>query len=239
MEVVVLEWELFVCTNKLKKYLPNSYTQNNRFSIGQLSNTTYGNTLAGLVSLNYLENIGGAKENFNPVSFSKISDKAVENSNYIVSQIEKEFSIPYRDRYNRVAHEFIIDCSVFDKYKINSTHIAKRIIDYSIHPPTLNWPVPNSLMFEVTETENDFRIQYLIDTLLNIKKEIVEIPDILRNAPHSLTEIIENDWDYNYTRDQAYYPLGIRTKDCKYLPIINHIKDADSDRELLSKSRTK
>jgi glycine dehydrogenase len=225
------------CNETLKQYLPNSFFKHNKNTIGQMSNTQYGNTLAALVTFNYLESIGNNNNNniFNPVAFSKISDKAVENANYIVSQIEHEFSIPFRDKYNRVAHEFIIDCSPFLKYNINSTFIAKRIIDYSIHPPTLNWPVPNSLMFEVTETENDFRIQYLIDTLLNIKLEILNQPDIIINSPHSLSEIIENDWKYNYSREQAYYPLGKRTKDNKYLPIINHINDTQSDRDLLSK----
>lgn len=230
------------CIEELRPYLPNNYKQNNQidmFSIGQLSNTFYGNTLAGLVSLNYMENIAGKDNLFNPIAFSSISGKAVENTNFVVSQIENDYSIPYRDEYRRVAHEFIIDCSTLQKYNITSNHIAKRFIDYSIHPPTLNWPVHNSLMIELTETENEWRIQYLIDTLLNIKKEILNKPELLFNAPHSLSDLIETDWNFNYSKEEAFYPLGKQTKDLKFLPIINHINDSASDRLLLQKLNKK
>lgn len=230
------------CSETLKPYLPNHFRQNNQvdmFSIGQLSNTFYGNTLAGLVSLNYMENIAGKNNLFNPITFSNISGKTVENTNFVVKQIEHEFSIPFRDEYGRVAHEFIIDCSPFKKYNINSNHIAKRFIDYSIHPPTLNWPVHNSLMIEITETENDLRIKYLIDSLLNIKNEILTTPQLLLNAPHSLSDLIQQDWNFNYSKEEAFYPLGKKTKDFKFFPIINHINDSASDRLLLQKLNNK
>lgn len=221
------------CNEELDPYLPNAFTHRSKYSIGQLSNTVYGNSLAGFVSLHYMKNIAGSDECFNPISFSKISSKTVENANYVVTRIDQAYSIPFRDRWGKVAHEFIINCDTFKKYGITSNHIAKRLIDYSLHPPTMNWPLPNSLMIEVTETENQYRMEYLIDSLLQIKEEIVNNPSILKNAPHSFTELLHDNWKFPYTKLEAFYPLGERTKVKKFIPMISDINEAESDRKLL------
>ena len=191
--------------------------------------------MANIISLNYLNKIG-----IN--NLKSISSKAVFNAQYIKNKLDNDFHIPFKDDENNVAHELIIDLApLFKKTNLNVGDVAKRFLDFGIHPPTMSWPIENCLMIEPTETESIENLDYLCDTLLQIKKEILYIKEnlnnediknnnLLKNAPHTIQDLM--DWDYKYTKQEAFYPLGKKTK--KIWNLTNRINDYLGDKNLLN-----
>lgn len=198
-------------------------TRSSLQALERVSSSGYGNGIANLISNNYI-----AK---NKTNFDKISKKAVDNANYIVKRLEDHFSIPYRNKHNQVAHELIINLKkeIADT-GVTEVDIAKRLIDYSLHAPTMSWPVAQCLMIEPTETENIENLDYLCDALIQIKHEMYNSPDILRKAPYTLDNVIEKSLPKHY-----YYPLGERTQLRKYWGHCGRIDDLHGDRTLMSK----
>lgn len=192
-------------------------------ALERVSSSGYGNGIANLISNNYI-----AK---NKTNFDKISKKAVDNANYIVKRLEDHFSIPYRNKNNQVAHELIINLKkeIADT-GVTEVDIAKRLIDYSLHAPTMSWPVAQCLMIEPTETENIENLDYLCDALIQIKHEMYNSPDILKKAPYTLDTVIEKSLPKHY-----YYPLGEKTQLRKYWGHCGRIDDLHGDRTLMSK----
>ena len=222
------------CDNILSSYIPNDnkiYTN----SIGNVSSSINGNSLANIISLNYILKIG--INNINTVS-----NKATQNAQYIKNKLENDFHIPYKDNNNNVAHELIIDFApLIKKTNINVEDISKRFLDFGIHPPTMSWPIENCLMIEPTETECTENLDYLCETLLQIKKEILYIKEnyanndllnnnLLKNAPHTIQDLM--NWDYNYTKNEAFYPLGKKTK--KFWNLTNRVNNYIGDRNILN-----
>lgn len=222
------------CDKTLSSYIPND-NKIYKNSIGNVSSSIHGNTLANIISFNYLNKIG-----IN--NLKSISSKAVFNAQYIKNKLDNDFHIPFKDDENNVAHELIIDLApLFKKTNLNVGDVAKRFLDFGIHPPTMSWPIENCLMIEPTETESIENLDYLCDTLLQIKKEILYVKEnlnnddiknnnLLKNAPHTIQDLM--DWDYKYTKQEAFYPLGKKTK--KIWNLTNRINDYLGDKNLLN-----
>ena len=141
-----------------------------------------------------------------------------------------------KNKHGRVAHELIINCKAFKRdAKVTVEDIAKRLMDYGFHSPTMSWPVPDTLMIEPTESEGKDEIDRFCLALNKIKEEVNEIADNkitledspLRNAPHSQNDLL-NEWNYSYSTKTAFFPLENTKR--KFWPSINHIDNAYGDR---------
>ena len=161
---------------------------------------------------------------------------AIINANYMKTKLEKNFTILYSGKNGRSAHEFIIDCREFKKYKIEVIDIAKRLIDYGFHAPTVSFPVPGTMMIEPTESENLSELDKFCDALNSIYLEITSINEsdreMLRNSPHTLKMLTASDWDYNYSRENASFPKSY-LRDNKFWPSVRRVDEAYGDRNLI------
>ncbi|RVU25516.1 glycine dehydrogenase (aminomethyl-transferring) [Sandaracinomonas limnophila] len=166
---------------------------------------------------------------------------AILNANYIKSRLEKEFSILYTGSKGRCAHEMIVDCRPFKQSAgVEAEDIAKRLMDYGFHAPTLSFPVAGTLMIEPTESENLDELNRFIDALLSIREEIKEIENgsadkannVLKNAPHTQSVVISGEWTRPYSREKAVFPLEY-IKANKFWPSVSRINSAHGDRNLV------
>jgi glycine dehydrogenase len=164
---------------------------------------------------------------------------AILNANYIKSRLEKEFKILYSGKNGRCAHEMIVDCRGFKAMGIEVEDIAKRLMDYGYHAPTVSFPVAGTLMIEPTESETKEELDRFCDTLLNIKAEIDEIArgefdpvdNVLKNAPHTSMVALAEIWEHSYSREKAIFPLPF-VKANKFWPSVGRIDSAYGDRNL-------
>jgi len=170
---------------------------------------------------------------------------AILNANYIASSLKDYYNILYTGENGYVAHEMIIDCRIFKEYgKITEGDIAKRLMDYGFHAPTLSFPVHGTLMVEPTESESFEELNRFIEAMISIYKEIMEIKDgkvdqqdnVLKNSPHTVRVITSDKWGHSYTRQKAAFPLKW-TVDNKFWPSVGRIDDAYGDRNLLPSSK--
>ena len=154
------------------------------------------------------------------------SEIAIINANYMKTKLEKNFTILYSGENGRSAHEFIIDCREFKKYKIEVIDIAKRLIDYGFHAPTVSFPVPGTMMIEPTESENLSELDKFCDALNSIYLEITSINEsdreMLRNSPHTLKMLTASNWEYNYSREDASFPKSY-LRDNKFWPSVRTV----------------
>jgi len=171
----------------------------------------------------------------------RATELAILNANYMKARLEGEFEVLFTGNNGRVAHEFIIDLRPFkDSCGIDAVDIAKRLCDYSLHAPTMSWPVAGTLMVEPTESESKFELDRFCDAMLQIREEIrlVEQGKLdktnnpLKNAPHTMEEVIGEKWEHPYSRDMAAYPIpSLRAN--KFWPTIKRIDDVYGDRNLV------
>ena len=158
------------------------------------------------------------------------------NANYIKTRLEKHYKILYTGEMGFAAHEMIVDFREFKAKGIEVTDIAKRLMDYGFHAPTLSFPVAGTLMIEPTESENKQELDRFCDALIQIKQEIenyVEGEDsVLKNAPHTQAMITTDDWTYTYSRQEAAFPLDY-VSDNKFWPPVRRVDDAYGDRHLV------
>jgi len=171
----------------------------------------------------------------------RATELSILNANYMKARLEGEFEVLFTGKNGRVAHEFIIDLRPFkDACGIDAVDIAKRLCDYSMHAPTMSWPVAGTLMCEPTESESKDELDRFCDAMLQIREEIrlVEqgkmdkLDNPLKNAPHTMEEVIAEKWDHPYSRDVAAYPMpALRSK--KFWPTIKRIDDVYGDRNLV------
>jgi glycine dehydrogenase len=132
----------------------------------------------------------------------------------MANRLDGPFKVLYRGSQGRVAHEFILDVNEFRAYGITEEDIAKRLMDYGFHAPTMSWPVIGGLMIEPTESEDIYELDRFVEALLSIRKEIQEIIDgeqdqkenLLKLAPFTLKHVTQNDWPYKFSRERAAYP---------------------------------
>ena len=162
---------------------------------------------------------------------------AIINANYMKTKLEKNFTILYSGENGRSAHEFIIDCREFKKYKIEVIDIAKRLIDYGFHAPTVSFPVPGTMMIEPTESENLDEIDRFCDAMISIRSEIDNCSkddknNLLCNAPHTIKMISSENWNFPYSRDEAVFPLPFVYEN-KFWPSVRRVDDAFGDRNLI------
>ncbi len=164
---------------------------------------------------------------------------AILNANYIAKRLKGYYEILYTGKTGFVAHEMIIDCRIFkQKYGVSETDIAKRLIDYGFHAPTLSFPVHGTLMVEPTESESKQELDRFVDTLISIYHEMEDIEKTgkddnpLINAPHTQDEVTADEWQHIYSREKAAFPMSW-LRENKYWPPVARIDDAYGDRNLI------
>ncbi|WP_421976919.1 aminomethyl-transferring glycine dehydrogenase [Roseivirga seohaensis] len=165
---------------------------------------------------------------------------AILNANYIKAVLEKEYKILYAGSKGRCAHEMIVDCRDFKTSKIEVTDIAKRLMDYGFHAPTVSFPVAGTLMIEPTESESKVELDRFCEAMLSIRQEIREVMDgiadesdnVLINSPHTQAMVLEGNWERPYSREKAVYPAEY-VKEAKFWPTVARIDSAYGDRNLM------
>jgi glycine dehydrogenase len=162
------------------------------------------------------------------------------NANYIKSRLEKYYPVLYKGKKGRVAHEMILDLRQLKTLKIDVEDVAKRLMDYGFHAPTISWPVPGTIMIEPTESEAKDELDRFCDALISIHQEIQEIAsgvaniedNVLKNAPHTAEEVISDQWRHPYSRMKAAYPLPF-VKNNKFWPSVGRINNSYGDKNLV------
>ncbi|MHC5202874.1 aminomethyl-transferring glycine dehydrogenase [Myroides sp. LJL119] len=199
-------------------------------AITAISAAPYGSALVCLISFGYISMLGleGLK---------KVTQTAILNANYIKSRLEDHYSILYTGEQGRAAHEMIVDVREFKEKGIEVTDIAKRLIDYGFHAPTVSFPVAGTLMIEPTESESKQELDRFCDAMISIRQEIenatIDNPvNELKNSPHTLAMLTSDNWDLPYSRQKAAYPLAYVSEN-KLWPTVRRIDDAYGDRNLI------
>ena len=203
-------------------------------AISSISSAPYGSSLVLLISYAYIKMLGekGLRES---------TEAAILSANYIKKNLESDYKILYQGKNNTVAHEMILDCRDFKKTsKVEVVDIAKRLIDYGFHAPTVSFPVNGTLMVEPTESESIQELNRFIEAMKLIRKEINAIEkgesddtnNLLKNAPHTQSLFITEEWDLPYTRKQAAYPVEHQINN-KFWPSVRRVDDTYGDRNLI------
>ncbi|NPV37583.1 MAG: aminomethyl-transferring glycine dehydrogenase [Bacteroidales bacterium] len=194
----------------------------------------FGSPLVLTISYAYLKLMGGQ-------GLTDATRYAILNANYLKARLEKHYKILYTGKNGRVAHEMILDCNKFmQTANVQVIDIAKRLMDYGFHAPTVAFPVHGTLMVEPTESEPIEELDRLAEALIKIKEEIAAIENgqadkqnnLIRNAPHTAAMVIKSSWDKPYSREEAAFPLPGMEAD-KYFPPVARIDDAYGDRNLI------
>jgi glycine dehydrogenase len=166
---------------------------------------------------------------------------AILNANYLKSKLINHYDVLYCGPSGKVAHEMILDCRSFKKEaSVEVEDIAKRLMDYGFHAPTVSFPVAGTLMIEPTESESLNELNRFADAMISIRKEIKEInqevydveDNVLKNAPHTAFEAINDNWKHKYSRKKAVYP-NINQISNKFWPPIGRVDNAYGDRNLI------
>lgn len=198
--------------------------------ITAISAAPYGSALVCLISYGYIAMLGTE-------GLKKVTEQAILNANYMKSRLEEHYAILYTGEKGRAAHEMIVDVREFKEKGIEVTDIAKRLIDYGFHAPTVSFPVAGTLMIEPTESESKEELDRFCDAMASIRQEIenatIENPvNELKNAPHTLALLTADNWDLPYSRQKAAYPLPYVAEN-KLWPTVRRIDDAYGDRNLI------
>lgn len=203
-------------------------------SISAVSSAPWGSAAILLVSYAYIKMLGGQ-------GVTDATKYAILNANYIKSRLEKHYDILYTGPGGRVAHEFILDMRQFKKDAgVEVEDVAKRLMDYGFHAPTISWPVAGTMMIEPTESEPLDELDRFCDALIAIKNEVSEIAlgeydredNVLKNAPHTAREIAGDDWKHTYPRGKAAFPLPYVAGN-KFWPPVGRINNPYGDRNLV------
>ncbi|TLP82214.1 aminomethyl-transferring glycine dehydrogenase [Maribacter sp. ACAM166] len=199
-------------------------------AITAISAAPWGSSLACLISYAYIKMLGEQ-------GLTQSTKIAILNANYIKHRLSGNFEVLYTGEKGRAAHEMIIDCRPFKQNGIEVTDIAKRLIDYGFHAPTVSFPVAGTVMIEPTESESLEELDRFCEALISIRTEIdessIDEPDnVLKNAPHTLEMITSDDWQFPYSRQKASFPLPY-IKENKFWPAVRRVDDAYGDRNLI------
>ena len=161
---------------------------------------------------------------------------AILNANYIKKSLEGAYEVLYTGENGRAAHELIIDCRSFKKKGVEVVDIAKRLMDYGFHAPTVSFPVAGTMMIEPTESENLNEIDRFCQAMISIRLEIESDGnqgiELLKNAPHTLSMITNDVWPFKYSRKKAAFPLDF-VKENKFWPRVRRVDEAFGDRNLI------
>ncbi|MEZ5038448.1 MAG: aminomethyl-transferring glycine dehydrogenase [Saprospiraceae bacterium] len=225
-----------ICVNdSLKPFLPKHplVETGGEQGASAVSAAPWGSASILLISYGYIKMLG--KE-----GVTEATKYAILNANYIKARLEGLYNILYLGEKGRTAHELIVDLRPF-KAVVSAEDVAKRLIDYGFHAPTLSFPVAGTIMIEPTESESKDELDRFCDALLAIREEIDEIAsgkadakeNVLQNAPHTIKQLTANDWPYAYTREKAAYPLPYLREGFKFWPAVGRVNNAAGDRNLI------
>ena len=199
-------------------------------AITAISAAPFGSSLACLISYAYITMLG-------PKGLRSATEHAILNANYIKQRLKGHYETLYSGERGRAAHEMIIDCRPFKANGIEVVDIAKRLMDYGFHAPTVSFPVAGTMMIEPTESESKEELDRFCDAMISIKNEIDassknDEQNLLKNAPHTLQMLTADVWEMPYTRQQAAFPLEY-ISDNKFWPTVRRVDDAYGDRNLI------
>lgn len=215
----------------LTPYLPGHVTNDN--DNPAISAAPYGSASILPISHAYIAMMG-------PEGLTNATKVAILNANYIASRLKEHYPVLYANSNGRNAHELIIDCRDFKREGIEVEDIAKRLIDYGFHAPTVSFPVPGTMMIEPTESEVQEELDRFCEAMISIRAEIQEVLDgvagkednPLKNAPHSYKVLVSNDWNYPYSREKAAFPADY-VRENKFWPAVSRVDNAYGDRNLV------
>ena len=202
-------------------------------ALDAISSAPFGSALIHTISYGYIRLLGKK-------GLKLSTESAILNANYLKTKLEPHYQILYQNDKGRVAHEMILDCRPFKKVGVEVVDIAKRLMDYGFHAPTVSFPVAGTLMVEPTESESKVELDRFIEAMIAIKQEIDEIANgdfdednnVLKNAPHTQELLTADDWDRPYSRQKAAYPLEW-VKQNKFWASVARVDDAYGDRNLI------
>ncbi len=221
----------------LSPFLPSSFTGNtvNKTfpEVSRISSAPFGSASVLPISWMYIAMVGS-------IGLRRASEVAILNANYIAKKLSPHFPILYSALNGLVAHECILDIRPIQKISgISNEDIAKRLIDFGFHAPTMSFPVPGTLMIEPTESESKQELDRFIEAMVTIKMEIDQVisgvydslDNPLKNAPHTAFSLVQSEWTHPYSREVAAYPVS-RLKDYKYWPPVGRVDNVYGDRNL-------
>jgi glycine dehydrogenase len=222
-----------ICVNdKLVPFLPSNpiVKVGGDQAITAISAAPYGSALVCLISYGYICMLGAE-------GLTNATKHAILNANYMKARLEAHYPILYSGEMGRAAHEMILDCRAFEDNGIKVTDIAKRLMDYGFHAPTVSFPVAGTLMIEPTESEDLAELDRFCDAMIAIRKEInasskEDTQNILKNAPHTLAMVTSDEWVFPYTREAAAFPLEYIAEN-KFWPTVRRVDEAYGDRNLV------
>ena len=200
---------------------------------GPVAAAPYGSALVLLISWAYCAMLGAR-------GLKRSSQTAILNANYMAKRLDGHYDVLYRGPNGLSAHEFILDVRPFQKAGVGAEDIAKRLIDYGFHAPTMSWPVAGTLMIEPTESEPKAELDRFCDAMIAIRTEIQELElgtadaadNVLKMAPHTAAEVTADAWPHPYSREQAAFPAPW-TREAKFWPSVGRVDNAWGDRNLV------
>ena len=216
------------CNAKLKNYLPSE-------DANRVSSAAYGNANMSLIAYGYIRMMGGE-------GLREATAAAILSANYMAAKLRDAYGIVYTGANGRVGHELILDCRQFHACGITEADIAKRLMDYGYHAPTLSFPVHGTLMVEPTESESLAELDRFIGALLSIRQEIAEVESgaadakdkVLVNAPHPEYEAVADEWKHPYSRSKAIYPTADVVANKFFVPVAK-VDNGFGDRNLVAR----
>jgi glycine dehydrogenase len=223
------------CNDKLKPFLPGHAVvkTGGENAITAVSAAPWGSASILAISYAYIAMMGGE-------GLTNATKLAIFNANYIKERLSEHYKILYTGTQGRCAHEMIVDCRDFKKFGVEVEDIAKRLMDYGFHAPTVSFPVAGTIMIEPTESEPKAEMDRFVDALIEIRKEIKEVEEgkadkennVLKHAPHTASVITADTWTRPYSRQKAAFPLPF-VKEQKFWPSVSRVDNAYGDRNLV------
>ena len=220
----------------LSKFLPGNpiIKTGGENGIKAINGAPWGSALILIISYGYIKLLGAK-------GLKKSTEIAILNANYLQAKLKNHYDVLYSGPSGKVAHEMILDCRSFKKgSSVEVEDIAKRLMDYGFHAPTVSFPVAGTLMVEPTESESLKELDRFAEAMINIRNEIQEIEDniytfddnVLKNAPHTAYQAISDKWEHSYSRTKAVYP-NLNQINNKFWPAVGRIDNAYGDRNLI------
>ena len=215
------------------EHTPTQYIQEVD-GIGPVSSAPWGSANILPISWTYIAMMGSD-------GLRQATEIAILNANYVAKRLAPHFTVVYKGQRGLVAHECIIDLRIFKKTTgIEVSDVAKRLMDYGFHAPTVSWPIPGTMMIEPTESESKAELDRFCDAMIAIRKEIAEIEsgksdhndNVLKNAPHTAKQVTTTEWSHPYSRQKAAFPISW-VSNRKYWPPVARINEAYGDRNLV------
>ena len=220
------------CTKELAPFLPKNPIANTGMEkgISPVSSAPWGSAFVTIISYAYIKMLGAE-------GLRKSTEAAILNANYLKTKLSEHYPILYTGENGFVGHEMIVDFRDYKSKGVEVIDVAKRLMDYGYHAPTVSFPVHGTLMIEPTESENKAELDRFITAMASIKEEInahsfTDQNSILKNAPHTQEMLTAEEWKYDYTRKQAAFPLDY-IKENKFWPFVRRVNEAYGDRNLV------